>query len=133
MESDEKPMKPPRTAAETLAVILAHVAEDEAEDTDEVDDTEPTEEEERWAREQHAKMQARIAEMRRQHTPSHTVLEHAVPISPAIRALTREELLAQLEVVSHSRMVQYAHRNLTGLTDDDLRQMLAILGTPSEE
>jgi hypothetical protein len=60
-------------------------------------------------------------------TPLHAVIEFAAPIPTEIRALGRAELLARLEEVSHRRAVQYAHRNLTGLTDDDLRQMLAVL------
>jgi hypothetical protein len=65
MRSDDKPGKPRPSAAEVLAVILDHVAE-------EVGDgghSEPTEADRRWAREEHAKMQARIAEMRRRRTP----------------------------------------------------------------
>lgn len=129
MRSDEKPGKPRRSAAEVLAVIFDHVADEIADSTN----SEPTEADRRWAHDEHAKMQARIAEMRREHTPTHIVIERAVPISPAIRALTREELLAQLEGVSHSRAVQYAYRNLTRLTDDDLRQMLAVLVTRREK
>jgi hypothetical protein len=46
-------------------------------------DTEPTDNDRRWAREQRAAMQAHIAEMRRQHTPSHPVIDRAVPIDPS--------------------------------------------------
>jgi hypothetical protein len=50
-----------RSAAEILDVVFAHV-EEEAENGD------PTEDDERWASEQHAKMRARMAELRRQLT-----------------------------------------------------------------
>jgi hypothetical protein len=125
MRSDEKPGNPRRSAAKVLSVIFDHVADDMADNTD----TELTEADRRWARDEHAQMQSRIAEMRRQHTPLHIVIERAVSVSPEIGALPRAELLARLEAVSHRRAVQYAHRNLTGLTDDDLRQMLAVLET----
>jgi hypothetical protein len=51
-----------RSAAEILDVVFAHVAEEEAENG------EPTEDDERWASELHAKMRTRIAELRRQLT-----------------------------------------------------------------
>lgn len=123
MRSDDKPGKPRPSATEILAVILDHVADEVAGDIH----SEPTEADRRWAREERAKMQARIAEMKRRRMPSHAVLEFAAPIPREIRALGREELLARLEEEGHRRAAQYAHRDLTGLTDDDLRQMLAIL------
>ena len=116
IESDAKPAK--RNPAEVLATVLDLIAEE---------DTEPTDDDRRWAREQHAKMQARIADMRRQHTPSHAVIDRAVPIGPEIRALPREAVLARLEQLSQGGAVQYAHHELVGLTDDDLRQLLAVL------
>ena len=125
MLSDDKPGKPLRGADEILAVIFEHVADEVADSTN----TEPTEADRRWARAEHAKMQVRIAEMRRRHTPLHAVIESAPPVSPELRALSRAELLARLEAVSHRRAVQYAHCKLIGLTDDDLRQMLAVLET----
>jgi len=116
----------PRTPTETLQAILEHLAMAE-------DDTEPTEDDLRWAREQHAQMQARIAAMRRQHTPSHPPIDRVPPPGPQILAMTRAELLARLESLNQDGAVQYAHRKLTGLTDDDLRQMLAILLEPPQE
>jgi hypothetical protein len=122
-ESDAKPAK--RGPAEVLATVLDLIAEDEP-------DTEPTEDDRRWAQEQHAKMQARIAEMRRQHTPSHPVIDRAVPIGPEIRALPREAVIVRLEQLSQGGAVQYAHHELVGLTDDDLRQLLAVLLSSEE-
>ncbi|HSQ02766.1 MAG TPA: hypothetical protein VLN59_01950 [Burkholderiales bacterium] len=123
IESDAKPAK--RSPAEVLATVLDLIAEEEP-------DTEPTDDDRLWAREQHAKMQARIAEMRRQHTPSRPVIDRAVPIGPEIRALPREIVLARLEQLSQGGAVQYAHHELVGLTDDDLRQLLAVLLSPEE-
>jgi hypothetical protein len=132
MTHNTKRTKSRRTAAETLAVILEHVADAEA-DIAEADLAPPTEADRQWAREQHAKMQLRIAAMRRLHTPSHPPIERAPAVSPEIRALTRAELLARLEHLSQGGAVQFAHRSLTGLTDDDLRQLLAVLVQAAEE
>jgi hypothetical protein len=123
IESDAKPVK--RSPAEVLATTLDLIAEEEV-------DTEPTEDDRRWVREQHATMQARIAEMRRQHTPSHPVIDRAVPIGPEVRALPRDAVLARLEQLSQGGAVQYAHHELVGLTDDDLRQLLAVLLSSEE-
>src|SRR4051812_25442977 len=113
MQSQGKPEKTPRSAAEILEVVLDHVAEEAAESG------EFTEEDERWAEELHGKMRARVAEMRRQLTRSRPPIDRAVPISVEIHALGREELLAKLAAQSQGGAVQHAH--LTGLTDDDLR------------
>jgi hypothetical protein len=123
IEPDAKPAK--RNPAEVLATVLDLIAEDEP-------NTEPTEDDRRWAREQHVKMQARIAEMRRQHTPSHPVIDRAVPIGPELRALPREAVLARLEQLSQGGAVQIAHHELVKLTDDDLRQLLAVLLSSDE-
>jgi hypothetical protein len=109
-----------RTPGEAFQALLEHLAMSEV-------DTESTEDDRRWAREQHAQMQARIAAMRRQHTPRHPAIERAPQPGPEILAMTRAELLARLNSLSQGGAVQYAHRNLTALTDEDLRQMLAVL------
>jgi uncharacterized protein involved in exopolysaccharide biosynthesis len=115
-----------RRPAEAFQALLEHLAMSEV-------DTEPTEDDRQWAREQHAQMQARIAAMRRQHTPPHPEIERAPEPGPEIVAMTRAELLARLDSLIQGGAVQLAHRKLTALTDDDLRQMLAILlETPSE-
>ena len=123
IESDAKPAK--RSPAEILATVLDLIAEEKP-------DTEPTEDDHRWAQEQHAKMQARIAEMRRQHTPSYPVIDRAVPIGPELSALPREAVLARLEQLSQAGAMQIAHHELVGLTDDDLRQLLAVLLSSDE-
>jgi hypothetical protein len=132
MTHGTKRTKSRRTAAETLAVILEHVADADA-DIAEADLAPSSEADRQWALEQHAKMQFRIAAMRRLHTPSHPAIERAPPASASIRALSRAELLAQLEQLSQGGAVQFAHRSLTGLTDDDLRQLLAVLVQATEE
>jgi hypothetical protein len=41
-------------------------------------------------------------------------------------------VLARLEQLSQGGAVQYAHHELVGLTDGDLRQLLAVLLSPEE-
>jgi hypothetical protein len=53
----------------------------------------------------------------------------AKPIRPSLLAMTRDALIAKLTELTraHGNRIQYAHRNLKGLSDDDLRRMLALL------
>jgi hypothetical protein len=132
MKRDERPPSPPpkprRTAAETLTVMLDHMAFDEA------DDPEPTDDDRRWAKEQAAAMQTRIAGMRRQRLQRHPAIgPAALTLSAELLAMTRGELVARLVSVSQGGAVQYSYRKLTGLTDDDLRYTLAALVSRSEE
>ena len=83
----------------------------------------------RWARDVREKVQARLAEMRRSFTPASVPVEKARPIRAALFALDRNALLAKLTELL-TRMggaVQVAHRNLTSLSDDDLRRLIDTL------
>jgi hypothetical protein len=122
IKSDEPAAR--RSPAEVIDTVLDLLAEGEP-------DLEPTEDD-KWAQEQDAKMQARIAEMRRRLTPSHPVINRAVAIPPGIRALSREQVLTALERMNQIGAVQFANRESVGLTDDDLRQLLAVVLTPEE-
>ena len=55
-----------------------------------------------------------------------------MPIGSEIRALDRAGILAQLEALRQVGDLRYAHQDLTGLSDADLRRMLAILMEPTE-
>ena len=121
MSRDSKAMHTPsRSPDEVLDTVLDLIADGEP-------DSEPTEDDRRWVREQHARMQAQIAEMRRRHTPAHPIIHQSVPISSELHALTREQVLVRLEQLSRVDGVQYAHSDLVGLSDEDLRQLLAVL------
>jgi hypothetical protein len=82
-----------------------------------------------WAKEVGKRVQARLAELRRNLVPATAPVVQARPIRPSLLALGRDALLAKLdELIGRlGSSVQYAHRNLEGLSDDDLRRLLDTL------
>jgi hypothetical protein len=74
-------------------------------------------------------VQARLAELRRGLLPAPTPPVKAGPLPSHLLALGRDALMARLDdmVRVHGTALQFAHRNLAGLSDDDLRRMIAIL------
>lgn len=88
-----------------------------------------TPEQVRWASGVASSFQNRIAEMRRSRLPATVTPVKAKPIRPSLLAMARDALLAKLTELMRAPglQIQYAHRNLTGLTDDDLRRMLDLL------
>ena len=118
--------RPAPDAITILDAVIDHVAEEEAENGV------STAQEVRWAQDLRRKMQSRIAALRRQLTPVQPVVRRSVPIGSEIRVLDREGLLAQLEALRQDGDVRYAHQDLTGLSDADLRRMLAILMEPTK-
>jgi hypothetical protein len=107
-----------------LQTILEHVSEEEAGETD---DGPFTAADERWAQALHQTMMARVAVMRRQLTPFCPPIKTPSPIRSDLRFLHREEVLARIAVLVESGAVQYAHQDLTKLSDEDLRWLLADL------
>ncbi len=85
----------------------------------------------RWSRELDAKLQARLAELRRNLLPAAPPLQKAKPIRAKWLALQRDAMIAKLTEITQamSGAVQYAHRDLQGLSDNDLRQLLDLLDT----
>jgi hypothetical protein len=110
-----------------LRTILEHVAEEETEDGP------STEAEERWAQKLHQTMTARIAVMRRQLTPFGAPIKAPSPIRSDLHALPRLEMLARIAALVEAGAVQYAHQDLTGLSDEDLRWLLAELSPTTED
>ena len=82
-------------------------------------------EDRRWARELGVKIDARVAELRRNLTPMDAPTEKAKPLRPSTIAMTRDALLEAIATLTRSMggQIQYAHRNLKGLSDDDLRRL----------
>jgi hypothetical protein len=78
-----------------------------------------------WAHALRQRVDTQLAALRRQLTPARPVPRHAVHVSDEIRSLNREALLARLEVVSQAPEVRIAHLDLSGLSEDDLRQLVA--------
>jgi hypothetical protein len=128
MHSSGKHDKPSPDSVAVLETILEHVADEEAEFG------ESTAADDRWARNLRQQTAVHIAALRRQLIPARPVVKRAAPVPDRILSLDREELLAQLELLRQSPAVRFAHQDLTGLTTDDLRLMVAaILEPPTEE
>ena len=97
----------------------------------EADHGQSTRADERWSSEIGVQLQARLAELRRNLLPPPAPIEKAKPVRAKWLALQRDELIAQLTAITQamSGAVQYAHRDLQGLSDNDLRQLLDLLDT----
>lgn len=89
----------------------------------------------RWARGVVTSMQARIAEMRRNLLPTTATIRKAEPIRPSLAALTRDALVAMFSQLTTAlgTDVQYAHRNLESLSDNDLRRLIQTIDAPNNE
>ena len=83
----------------------------------------------KWSRALGTVMEARLAELRRNLTPAEAPTERAKPIRPSLLAMARDALIEAINRITQVRggAVQYAHRELRGLTDDDLRRLLDTL------
>jgi hypothetical protein len=94
-----------------------------------------TKEDERWSREVGDKLQARLAELRRSLLPAAAPIQKAKPIRTKWLGLDRQAMIAKLTEITQamSGAVQYAHRDLQGLSDNDLRQLLDLLDTSPRE
>lgn len=102
----------------------------------ELEDGTMTPEDRRWAESVVASMNARIAEYRRSRLPK-TVppIRKAEPISERLRSMPRavlEALFATL-VETWGPQVQFAHRQLDALSDNDLRRMIQTIETHTQK
>ena len=119
-----KKLKPEDRDLHTLDIITREVG------LLELEDPEPTADDRRWAEGVVASVHARVAEYRKSRLPK-TVppIKKAEPISKRLLAMPRavlEPLFASL-VQQLGPEVQFAHRNLEDLTDNDLRRMIQKL------
>jgi hypothetical protein len=80
----------------------------------------------RWADGVSKRVQSRLAELRRNLVPAAAPLVRAKPVRASLIAMGRDALLAKLEALT-GPSVRYAHRNLDGLSDDDLRRLVDTL------
>jgi hypothetical protein len=111
-----------------LDAVMDHVALEHAESAEVF-----TPEEDRWAHGVRQRVDRELAALRRQLTPDQPPHKR-LPIPEELLALDRQALLARLETLRQGSGIRYAHQDLTGLTCDDLRQMIAaILGPPPKE
>jgi hypothetical protein len=88
-----------------------------------------TAEDRKWSRELGDVLEVRLAELRRNLTPPDAPVEKAPPIPASLLKLGRDALLARIAAVTQAMggTVQYAHRNLKGLSVNDLRRLLATI------
>ncbi len=95
----------------------------------EAEHSKSTLEDRRWSRQVGETVKARLAEMRRNLTPAEAPTEKAKAIRPSLLALGRDALIAKITELTRTMggAVQYAHRDLRGLSDDDLRRLLGIM------
>jgi hypothetical protein len=93
---------------------------------DAMDDGETSADDRRWARSLVASVHGQLAAMRRARLPAAPPIAKAKPSRPALAAMGREALLAKLGELTRALggAVQYAHRDLAGLSDDDLRRLV---------
>src|SRR5690348_3033758 len=107
------------TANEVLDTLTHHVAQEEAENG------KASAEDRRWSKDLGAQVEARLAEVRRQLTPEDVPTEKSKPIRQSTLAMARDALLEGIARITAAMggTVQYAHRNLKGLSDDDLRRL----------
>jgi hypothetical protein len=86
---------------------------------------------ERWSRALGQNLEARLAQLRRNLLPATAPIKKAKPIRKKWLELARDQLLAALAELSAAKTVavQFAYRDLNGLSDDDLRRLLDLLDT----
>jgi hypothetical protein len=106
-------------ASAVLDTLTHHVAQDAAENGT------ASAEDRRWSKNLGVQVEARLAELRRQLTPEDAPLEKAKPLRRSTLAMARDALLEAIARITSAMggTVQYANRNLKGLSDDDLRRL----------
>lgn len=95
----------------------------------EMQDGRSTPDDRRWAEEVAASMRTRIAEYRRNRLPKQVPIKKAPPLSERLLSMPRaalDALFASL-VEKCGPQVQFAHRQLDTLSDNDLRRMIQTI------
>lgn len=115
MTNDKK--KP--TAADVLDELSHHAALEAAENG------KSTAADRRWSKELSKDVQARLAELRRGHTPADVPTEKAKPLRASTIAMGREALEKAFAALVRAMGggMQLAYRNFTVMSDDDLRRL----------
>jgi hypothetical protein len=109
-----------------LDAVLHHIA------LEAMEHNASTERNDRWANGLHQKMQSQIAALRRQRVPARAAISPIEQIPTDYQGLVRKSLLARIEALRNSGSVRYAHLEVTGLSDEDLRRLLATLEPPAD-
>lgn len=112
-----------------LDAIMDHVAMERAESIEVF-----TPEEDRWARKLRQEVEIKLAELGRQLTPVQPRHKPLAPIPEELFALDRDALVIRLDTLRQELGIRDAQQDLTGLTPDELRTMIAaLLNPPIEE
>lgn len=121
--------KPTPSPDDVLDEILHHAAQGA------VTHRKSTKRDHEWSRDLGAKIDARLAELRRGLTPEESPPETAKPIRPSTAAMARDAVIAAITMLTQSMggAVQFAHRNLTRLSDDDLRRLYDLIDPTNRE
>jgi len=85
--------------------------------------------EDRWAQNIRRNVDARLAALRRQLSPPRSPQRQVARVSVDLRMLDRAALLARLDILRQAPHVRFAHLELSGLTTEDLRQLIAEIET----
>ena len=88
-----------------------------------VEEGESTPEEKAWAAQLHAKVAAQLDQMEK-NLALPAMPRATVAIRPRYLAMVRDELLAKVSELIGTGRLQVAYRNLSALSDDDLRRLL---------
>ena len=82
-----------------------------------------------WSRDLGVKLDARLAELRRNLLPADPPIEQAKPLRQSTLVMVRDALLDGIKRLSTDTggRVQFAYRNLKRLSDDDLRRIYDTL------
>lgn len=120
------PKKSPTATDAEILDELSHIAARDA-----VDRGITTARDRAWSDALGQQLEARMAELRRGLTPEDPPLEIAPPIRPSTLAMARDAVLAGIARITAAMggagAVQLAHRNLTRLSDDDLRRLYDLI------
>jgi hypothetical protein len=121
----------PDVALAVLAGVEDCISDDEAEEY--ARQAIPTADQEQWAHSLDIEIRARLAALKRLHTPvgRHPRPASSIPIE--IVALSREQLIARLQVIVQAANVQYASLAISTMSEDDLRRLLWTLEAPRKE
>jgi hypothetical protein len=106
-------------AADVLDAINYQMALDDAENG------RATADDKKWSMHLGVKIEARLAELRRNLTPADPPKERARPLRASTLTMARDALMEGIARLTNAMggQVQYAHRNLKKLSDDDLRRI----------
>jgi hypothetical protein len=117
--TDPTTLRGDRKAAEKFQALDALLAAEEPDD-------ELSDDDQRWATEQHAQMQAQIAAAKRRHTP-HAPEITAADLPREIAEMSRAEVIAKLASLGAVVTVRFASLDITRTTDADLRFLLSTI------